>query len=381
MATANQRLAALEAFMKQQKEINILVSESIKTIESKLESTSVPTPTETTIPPISVGSKYLTFPISAALVISAKGDIIIENLRFENTLGASIYISNGFNITIRNCFFNKSAAESIVLEGCTNITVQNCLFYGMTCGVYATTSKTIKVIDNQFVNSRMRREPDGTYSARGQFVQFNNVTGAGNEVSGNRGESFFADYNASALTTPGISNPEDCVSIYKSFGTSTSPILVRNNLFRGGGPSVSGGGIVAGDNGGDYIRIENNQLVNPGNYGIAVVGGRYNVLNNNRVYSDFHSYNNAGVIIWAQGKDPVTGNTIACSNVTYTNNHINFPYKNGLGQNNLFFEGNCGTLIQSGNIYDESLSVMMPTFPINLITFVTSEELLKIRGK
>lgn len=310
-------------------------------------------------PPVIVPSTgYLSLPLSSAKTISGQANQIIENLRFENTTTQSLYISNSSNITIRNCFFNKSAAEAIVVENSKNITIEKCLFNGVTTGVYAASSQAIKVANNQFVNVRMRADN----SSRGQFVQFNNVTGAGNEISGNNGENF-----------TGESNPEDMISLFKCYGTSTSPILVKDNKGKGGGPSLSGGGIVCGDYGGDYIHIENNQLVNPGNYGIAIAGGNYNILNNNRVYSDFHSYNNAGVIIWGQ-------QGAACSNVRYTNNRINWPYKLG-GQNNLYNNGNCGAVLNTGNVYNETLAVMMPDFPKHLIDFITPEELLKIRGK
>ncbi len=305
-----------------------------------------------------ITKSYLSLPLSTTKVITNQSNVVIENMRFENALSVALYVGNSSNITIRNCFFNKGVAEAIVLEGSKNITIVDCLFNGFVAGVYATTCQSVKVNNNQFVNMRMRA--DG--SSRGQFVQFNTVTGAGNEVMNNKGENF-----------PGESNPEDQVSMFKSSGTATSPLLIKNNMFRGGGPSLSGGGIVAGDYGGDYIIIENNQLVNPGNYGIAVAGGNYNVLNNNRVYSDYHSYNNAGVIIWGQGG-------ASCSNVTYTNNHINWPYKL-YGQNNVHINGNCGALKESGNVYNESLSVMMPDFPKHLIDFITPDELLKIRAK
>lgn len=346
------RLKAAEAEIVKQKSTNLLFSESIAAIEDKLDAAPVPDPSPTPT------TGYLSLPLSTAIVVSGKTNIVIENVRFENTASVSLYISSSSGITVKNCFFNKSASESIVVENSKNITIQNCLFNGATCGVYATTSQAVKVTNNQFVNMRMRADN----SSRGQFVQFNTVTGAGNEISENEGENF-----------AGESNPEDMISLYKSSGTASSPILVKNNKGRGGGPSLSGGGIVAGDYGGDYIRIENNHLVNPGNYGIAVAGGNYNVLNNNRVYSDFHSYNNAGVIIWAQGG-------VSCSNITYTNNHVNWPYKLG-GLNNAFIEGNCGALIQSGNVFNESLSAMMPDFPVHLIDFITPTELLKIRGK
>lgn len=352
MATTNQRLRALEDFMAQQKATNLLFSESIAGIEDKLAA-----PTETTTPIPVPG--YLSLPKSDTIAINGVTGKVYENIMIEGTAAS---LTNCSDITFRNCTFLRSSAELMVLQGCKNILVEKCLFGLGTAGVYAASSQGVRVINSQFFNMRQRVNADGS-KARGQFVQFNTVTGAGNEISGNKGENFF-----------GESDPEDMISIFRSSGTAASPILVKNNMGRGGGPSTSGGGIVAGDNGGDYIVIDNNQLVNPGNYGVAIAGGHNNVLNGNRVYSDFHTWNNAGVIIWAQSG--VTG-----SNVTYTNNHINWPYKNGLGQNNLFNNGNMGPVTESGNVYNEPLSVMMPDFPEHLIDFITPDELLKLRGK
>ncbi len=315
---------------------------------------------EVTTKIIPAASFYIGLPKSDTLVLSGQSNRVIENIRISNAVGVAAQLTNCSNITFKNCFFDGSAAEAITLYGCKNIIIEKCLFARATCGVYASTSQTVVVRNNYFVN--MRRRSD---LSRGQFVQFNTVIGAGNVVEKNKGENFF-----------GESDPEDQISMFKSSGTSTSPIYIIDNMFRGGGPSLSGGGIVGGDHGGDNISIENNQLVDPGNYGAAIAGGNNNVLNNNRVFSVFHTWNNAGVIIWAQGDN--SGVPVTCSNATYTNNHINWPYKYG-GQNNYFNGKNCGTVKDSGNIYNESFAVMMPDFPKNLIDCVSEKELLSIR--
>ncbi len=322
----------------------------LKIVEAKVNAAPTPTPIPVT--------GYLSFPKSSPISINGVSGKVYENIMIEGAIAATL--TNCSDIIFRNCTFLRSSAELMTLQGCRNILVEKCLMGLGTTGVYAASSQGVRVINNQFYNIRQRINTDGS-KARGQFIQFNTVTGAGNEISGNRGENFF-----------GESDPEDMISLFKSSGTAASPILVKNNLGRGGGPSTSGGGIVAGDNGGDYIVIDSNQLVNPGNYGVAIAGGNNNVLNGNRVYSDFHTWNNAGVIIWAQGVG-ITG-----SNVTYTNNHVNWPYKMG-GQNNVFNNGNMGPVIETGNVYNESLDVMMPNFPKHLIDFITSEELLAIR--
>src|SRR4029078_11830812 len=99
---------------------------------------------------------------------------------------------------------------------------------------------------------------------RGQFVQFDKVSGNGNSVSCNVGRN-----------EPGRSNPEDGISLYQSYGEAGSPIVVRDKLLVGGGPSRSGAGIMLGDYGGSYQIAERNILVDPGQYGIAVSSGSH----------------------------------------------------------------------------------------------------------
>ena len=245
-------------------------------------------------------TNYLTLPTGSSRIINGQSNLIIENLSFKNPLGDIIQIFNSNNITIRNCYFGASLGEAVSIEGSSNITIENCFFSNNRTGVYAVSSSGIKVNNNQFINVH------GPFP-RGQYVQFNGVSGAGNSVTGNKGECF-----------KGESYPEDLVNMFNSSGTSGSPINISGNQFRGGGPSLSGGGILGGDYGGNWVRVENNLLVDPGNYGIAAAGGNNITLNANKVYSTWHSYNNAGLIVWAQGG-------AACSNITVTRNEINFP--------------------------------------------------------
>lgn len=321
----------------------------------------------TKIIPAPVGSKYLTLPLSPSKIISGQSNVIIENLRFENATGAMINISNSSNITIRNCFFNKGAAEAISVYIGTNIRVENCLFYGVTTAFYASTSQNLKVINNQAVNMRQRSGP-----ARGQFVQFNNVRSAGNEISGNKIENFYEDYNSSNPYLPGVSNPEDAISMFGgTSGTAASPILIRNNIIRGGGPSQSGGGIVAGDHSGSYITIDGNTLLNPGQYGIAIAGGSNNIITNNKIFSKQTPWSNNPLFIWMQA-----GSTV-CANNTIKSNRATWTDKAG-NLNGGWNAGNCTNTIweKPTPITEAELNV-----PAHLIDFVSPEELLKIRGK
>ncbi len=308
-----------------------------------------------TIKPFKKPSSYLVLPMSEPIILTGKSNVVIEGKRFENVAGVMINISGSSNVIIRNCFFNKGGAEAIAIYKGTNIRVENCLFNGITTGVYASTSSTVKVINNQFVNVRARAGGN----ARGQFVQFNTVSGAGNEVSGNKGENF-----------AGESAPEDLISMFKTYGTAASPVLIKNNMFRGGGPSQSGGGIVAGDYDGGYIRIEGNTLLNPGQYGIAIAGGSNHVITGNKIFSKQFAWSNNPLFIWAQ-----VGN-INCANNTIKNNRATWTNRSGI-INGGWNAGNCSGTVWE---YPKSITEAELNVPEHLIDFVTVQELKAMRG-
>ncbi|MFI5406484.1 MAG: right-handed parallel beta-helix repeat-containing protein, partial [Nitrososphaerales archaeon] len=286
-------------------------SSSISEPEFSPETIDMPAPDS--IPSIA----YLTLTNSEAQVIYDQSNVIIENLRFENIEGIAINIKEGNDITIRNCFFDKATEEAINIESSAGITIENCLFNGVTTGVYAMQSQSIKIKNNQFVNVRQR-----VGGGRGQFVQFNGVTGDGNAIEDNRGENF-----------PGESDPEDMISLFSSSGTAESPISVSDNIFRGGGPSSSGGGIMTGDYGGSYQVVENNTLLDPGQYGIATAGGNNISLINNKIYAKQQSFTNNPLYVWAQAG-------VACSDINVKGNRVNWT--NWEGEiNSGWNSGNC----------------------------------------
>ncbi len=317
-------------------------------IESLLK---VPDPTPIPVPT----TGYLSLPLSEPLDLSGKSNIVIEGKRFRNTTTSSIKLYAGANnITIRNCFFDGSTDEAIDIENASNITIENCLFARVVTGVYALGSKGIKVRNNQFVNVRMRDQ-----GGRGQFVQLNSCSGAGNVIENNRGENF-----------PGESNPEDLISLHASSGTLESPIIIRGNIFRGGGPSTSGGGIIAGDYGGGYVLMENNTLMNPGQYGMSIAGGHGIKIINNKIFSKQFAWSNNPLYVWAQ-------QGAACSNNYVADNYVYWIDKNG-SINNGWNAGNCpGTVYDPGK--NKSITEAEMNVPAHLITFVTPSELLTIR--
>lgn len=302
-----------------------------------------------------VFGKYLSLPTSGIRDISGQSNLIIENLRFNNTQGACIKAFGSNNITIRNCFFNGSTREAIDMNGSNNITIINCLFARVETGVYALNCNTVKINLNQFLNVR-RRIGDG--GGRGQFVQFNSCGGAGNEIMNNRGENW-----------AGESDPEDLISLYRSSGTAASPIKISGNMFRGGGPSGSGGGIIAGDNGGGEILMENNVLLDPGQYGMAVAGGENIKILNNKIFAKQQPFTNNPLYVWRQDAE-------TCANITVTGNFVNWTDRDG-NKNNGWNAGNCGSSYNPDE--NKTISLAEMGVPVHLIDFVTPAELLTIR--
>ena len=198
---------------------------------------------------------------------------------------------------------------------------------------------------------------NGAEAGRGQFVQFNGVSGAGNIIENNKGENFL-----------GESNPEDLISIFNSSGTAASPLTVKDNIFRGGGPSSSGGGIMTGDNGGSYQVVENNVLLDPGQYGIAAAGGNNISLINNKIFAKKQPFTNNPLYVWAQAG-------ASCSNINVKGNRVNWTDKSG-GKNNGWDAGNCSaTTFESPT----TITVEEMNVPAHLISMITPAELLAIR--
>lgn len=287
------------------------------------------------------GSTYTgSYVSSSRMEYSAKTNMVIEGKSFNNTTGHSITLWNCSDVTIRNCKFTASPKYlGIYLFGCKNITITNCTFENLASAMLASTCTGNIKFEYNDVKNILGTSQGGDIA--GSMVQFIRVTGAGNSVS----------YNA-CENIPGESAPEDLINMNDgSAGTPESPIMITNNWIRGGGPSPSGGGINLGDVNGSYQTAENNVLVDPGQYGIAISGGHHNVLRNNKVYAKQQSFTNVGIVgcNWYEDIAASHDNVI-------TNNEIN--YKNSSGQlNNWWIAANVGIIAGQGtNIYNASLN-------------------------
>jgi len=271
------------------------------------------------------------FKVSKPVVWNGINNKDITGLEITNPSGHCISLSNCSNITVQNCKLGPSEKEGVYIDHCTNITVINCTMSNIETGVYAASSSGIKVNHNDVLNVQGPMP-------KGQMVQFDKVSGGGNSINYNVGENL-----------PGQSEPEDEISLYMSNGTQSDPIQVIGNWIRGGGPSTSGGGIMTGDNGGSYITVQNNILVNPGQYGIALASGHHISIKNNQIYSHKSAFTNVGLYAFNQYPSE-------CHSDTIMNNTINFTHKAGT-LNNTWTNGSCGDVEGwKTNYYDPRLN-------------------------
>jgi len=278
----------------------------------------------------------VTFKTSAPISYYNKSNFTISGISTT-----SIKLVGCTNVLIINCKVGNSSGVGISISSCKNVKVTGCYLYNVSSGVYAVDSQTINVSGNFGLNMK------GPLP-RGQFVQFDNVTGGGNRINSNKFQNIL-----------GQSTPEDAISIYESSGTSTDPIQVKSNQIRGGGPSSTGGGIMLGDKGGAYVIAEWNTLVDPGQYGMAIAGGTHMTIYQNTVYSKKQSFSNVGLYYWNQSG-------LSSSAINISSNNVNFTKYTGEINNTFLGSGGVTPNGWSTNYYNKSLGEA--TLPATLVT-------------
>ena len=126
-----------------------------------------------------VGSSFCgPYTISEPIKLSGVDGMTISGLEISNPDGHCIELNNCHNIIIENCKLGASLMNGVNLFNCTNITIRQSSMHTVATGVYAQECKEISVTNIDVTNVQ------GPFP-RGQMVQFNNVSGAGNEVNFN----------------------------------------------------------------------------------------------------------------------------------------------------------------------------------------------------
>lgn len=250
---------------------------------------------------------------AAPYVIRGQSNVVVEGRSFSSADSACIEVWDSTNITLRNLTIKGCHGPGIHIENSTGVRVETSWIEDTNAATYALKSKDITIIGNRFKNVSRKGKRDGW---RGQFVQFDSVRGA--LVQDNRG-----------VNEPGKSDPEDLVNVYASHD-----VRVVGNVFRGGGPSPSGGGIMTGDQNGSNVVVEGNTLIDPGQYGVAIAGGQNIKILNNKVYGRAQSFTNVGLYVWAQYGAGCSGHEVRGNQVDYR--------KAGGARNDAWNSGSCG---------------------------------------
>lgn len=291
---------------------------------------------------------------TASGVISLNGahDITISGKSIQGGTRPAISLTNCYNVHITQNALTNSSDVGIYLYNCKNITVDYNYIANVSTGVYVDhpSGGGTVVANNQMLNMK------GPFP-RGQFVQFNTVKGSGNKILYNKLQNIL-----------GQSSSQEAINIYKSVGTSSSPIEVIGNWIRGGGPNNASGGIQLGDSGGSYQIASGNILVNPGQMGLSISGGDHISFKNNTVYAKAQYFSNVGVVVWGQAGETVVGPTVS-------GNKVNFKNSGNAQNDNWIASGNprpagWDTNIWAANITDAIL-------PANLITSTASSKPLQ----
>lgn len=287
------------------------------------------------------GSRYTgSYIKSSTIQHVGKSNFVIEGLEFTSNNRDLIVLYSCENVVIKNnSFVASSAKRGIYLDNCKNITIIDNTFDNVHTGLVAHNSRGIKFEYNDVKNvgGPMKEEDKNN----GFVALFDKVNGEGNSISYNVSENIF-----------GQSSPGDLINLNQSNGTAQSPIVVKGNWIRGGGPSPSGGGIILGDIGGSYQVAEDNIVVDGGQYGISIAGGHDIALRNNKIYGSKNYFTNVGLYACNWYEE----NLGKSYNITVAGNVVNYRNKEG-NISNWWYASNVEPVSgKETNRYDPALS-------------------------
>lgn len=271
--------------------------------------------------------------LGTGIFVTGSNHVTVNQVTVNNTSGAGISVIGGNTYSITQNSVTNALDAAIKVQGASSVSIQGNTVKTSTSGIYVAQGSTINVQGNNLAH--IQGKP------RGNFVQFNNVTGAGNRISCNTG---LQDPLGTANSLDSI---EDDISLYQSSGLATDPILVVGNKVSGGGPSATGGGIMLGDSGGSYITAMDNVVITPGGYGMSATGGTNLVIKNNKIYSTSTSIDGDPLVVYDYNP------ALACSTVSVQGNQTNWANQWGpvtAGTN----WGGCSAVTFANNTFSDS---------------------------
>jgi hypothetical protein len=291
------------------------------------------------------------------VLVQSRVNATLSNLVISNESGDCLQIRNAHNVTIEGAQIGPCAGHGIDISASSGITIrQSRIVDTRGNGVNVFQTDGLAVVSNTIernagavyvhkgtriqIKANTFRDVRGP-QPRGQFVQFNDVSGGDNAIACNVGTN-----------SPGRSSPEDTINVFGSHGLPQDPIRVIGNRITGGGPSSYGGGILLGDGGGSWQLAQDNVLTDPGQFGIAVAGGQNIAVKGNLIYGRSQPFTNVGIYVWNQYSG-------ACSGVSVGGNIVEWWSKEGR-RNSRWNADNCGPIEDwDSNLWD---AVVHPDF-------------------
>ncbi len=300
------------------------------------------------------------------------GTVTVENKSFTNlntgvVNGSDVRIEGSCNITFRNCYFGPSIRKGAEVEGLTGTArFVNCVFASNECGIeYSASSGNLQVDSCQLIN------PWGQGRCKGQAVQFSGITSPNSYIR-----------NCSMENFRGEGSTEDWISMFGAVGSVSNYIDVAYNKARGGGPSNSGGGFIAGDGDGQYIRIHDNKFYNPGNYIAAAAGGGDIIIENNLGYQADNEIQNIAMYAY------LTNASSHCNTITLESNGMLLQNSNNYY---CYCTPTCGDVVgvdesqgnpTNGWLFSNSIITLAQlNFPTTIIDFVDEDRLWHLRDE
>lgn len=279
------------------------------------------------------------FTPSSPLSYTNQSNLVIENLSFTSSPSTAIWMQECSNIRIRHCKFKGFPHTAIGAENPVGLVIENCIFDSIGDGILISTnsahtfnggfSTNVKVSHNYFRNT-MGGWP------RHHCVMFAGLTpSTGSLINFNSFENIHLQ-----------SFVDDMVSLYQAYGSVSDSIQVIGNWFRGGDwndANHTGSGITFGDNGGSYIHIKNNILVNTVSGAIGNAGANNTTVEYNKIYQSQELANPSN---WADGYIMKNFTSGSDSTACYANT---WQYNNGLYYTNNGSDATYRALSYAGN--------------------------------
>ena len=323
--------------------------------------------------------------------LDGQNGVVLENVTISNPNGRCISLNNAHNITIRNvtitnCGTNQAVwdhydAGMVQIENSSNITIENSLISNISAGRFSAArnnaiqtenSHDLRFRNNTFrdihsdIGQRANDQGNRAVSIQGSntwnvTIDHNHFYNAGRNAIQVKDVRNAGGINLTNNIVEGRgpwnSDYEDMINLFSSSGTSGSPIRIAGNYLRNGGPSSNGTAIIVGDGTNargatQFVLVEDNLIVDPGNVGINLAGGDHATVRNNVIYSttDVRFFESVGFIINHFQYSP------HCFNHTINGNRVWFRnQQHRHGVNHLWNTNSCGVNMFDNVWGDESL--------------------------